>query len=53
MTTEYKKKMSKLIKKLVDSRNEAVKLGESYAVLEINQMLAKVAKKLKLDYYSL
>ena len=48
-----KKKLNELVKKLVASRNEAVKLGQVYAVQEINQMLVKVARKLKVDYYSL
>ena len=46
-------KQKELLKRMIDSRNEAAKLGQAYAVQEINYMLAKLAKKLKLDYYSL
>ena len=41
------------LKKLLELRDVLVEMGEGMEVLGINEEIARMARKLKLDYYSL
>ena len=46
-------KIRKNLAEMVRQRNELAKMGSVWGVQKANAMLMKVAKKLKIDYYSL
>ncbi len=46
-------KLKEKLKELVRARNECVNCGALWALQEINHEIAKLAKKLKIDYYTI
>ena len=53
MTKEVKERREKYLNDLIKERNALVGIGAGLSVLEVNEEIARIARSLKLDYYSL